>query len=194
MSFLEEFSTVDLILNSQAETRGVDAFALALIKAEKQMRRLVTHLVYQAPAFGPRDINALRQSLERNSGVYFEGLEGGFNALYQSSVDELVGLEYGRLRERLLEATRYRRKIFHGQLTPERLTRSDLRGVVSDIRLWCEKLAQRCCSELSYDGFSNSFRKSTILNLQGKLRVEFRSVEEYQGFIKQHMERKKPVA
>lgn len=45
-SATEEFSTVDLLLGSGAETRAVDAFALALIKAERQARKLVTHLVY----------------------------------------------------------------------------------------------------------------------------------------------------
>jgi hypothetical protein len=44
MSTEEEFATVSLILGSQAETRGVDAFALSLIKAERQIRKLVTHL------------------------------------------------------------------------------------------------------------------------------------------------------
>jgi hypothetical protein len=47
-----EFATVDLIIRSNAETRGVDAFALALLKAERQIRRLFIHLVYQFPCFG----------------------------------------------------------------------------------------------------------------------------------------------
>jgi hypothetical protein len=60
MSYLEEFSTVDLIVGSTAETRGVDAFALSLIKAERQIRRLMTHLVYQFPCFRSTDIEDLR--------------------------------------------------------------------------------------------------------------------------------------
>ena len=48
-----EFRTVDLIVASSAETRGVDAFALSVIEAERQIRRLVTHLVYQFPSFAP---------------------------------------------------------------------------------------------------------------------------------------------
>ena len=52
----DEFQTVDLIVNSTARSRAVDAFALSLIKAERQIRKLVTHLVYQFPCFGPGDI------------------------------------------------------------------------------------------------------------------------------------------
>lgn len=45
VSVQEEFSTVDLILHSSSETRRVDAFALSLIKVEKQAR---------IPSPGPR--------------------------------------------------------------------------------------------------------------------------------------------
>jgi hypothetical protein len=51
MSFQGEFQTVELIERSDAETRGVDAFALSLLKAERQLRRLFTYLVFQYPCF-----------------------------------------------------------------------------------------------------------------------------------------------
>lgn len=47
MNTNHEFDTVGLIVNSTSETRGVDAFALATIKAERQLRKLFTHLVFQ---------------------------------------------------------------------------------------------------------------------------------------------------
>ena len=113
----EEFATVSLILGSQAETRGVDAFALSLIKAERQVRKLVTHLVYQFPAFGPGDVTALREALGASRRVYFSGLLTGFDALYTRPVQALWGAEYARLKPRLDEANDHRNKIFHGQLT-----------------------------------------------------------------------------
>ena len=58
----DEFSTIDTLLASEAQTRGVDAFALALIKAERQMRKLFTYLVFQSPAFSAHDIKALQMS------------------------------------------------------------------------------------------------------------------------------------
>ena len=66
MSFEHEFRTVDLIVGSTCETRGVDAFTLSLIKAERQMRKLVTYLVYQFPCFSESDIPGLRDALGKN--------------------------------------------------------------------------------------------------------------------------------
>ena len=112
MSIAEEFATVSLILNSQAETRGVDAFALSLIKAERQVRKLVTHLVYQFPVFAPSDVAALRNALGASRRVYFEGFLSGFDALYPRSVQDLVGSEHARLKARVDEAIDHRNKIF----------------------------------------------------------------------------------
>jgi len=126
MSYAEEFATVDLLLESRHETRGVDAFALSLIKAERQMRRLVTYLVYQFPCFGHGDGEQLRDILQKSKKVYFPGLERGFNALYPRSVEDLIGSGYEKLKRRLRDAGRHRNKIFHGQLTSEYLSREEL--------------------------------------------------------------------
>ena len=101
-AYLQEFQTVDLIINSEAKTRGVDAFTLSLLKAERQMRRLVTHLVYQFPCFGRTDVPALRQALVNNTGVYFKGIEKGFNALYPKSIAVLIGTDYAHLKSRIV--------------------------------------------------------------------------------------------
>lgn len=98
MSFEDEFCTVDLIVGSTCETRGVDAFALSLIKAERQMRKLVTYLVYQSPCFSESDISDLRGALgKKHNGVYFSGLENGFNAIYERTIQDLVGNQYAHL-------------------------------------------------------------------------------------------------
>jgi len=97
MGYAEEFSTVDLVLSSKAETFAVDAFVLSRIKAERQARKLLTYLVYQSPAFGKRDVPRLRQTLASNRNVYFDGVVRGINMLSPVSVAELVGPDYDRL-------------------------------------------------------------------------------------------------
>ena len=190
MSIAKEFETVCLILNSQAETRGVDAFALSLIKAERQARKLFTHLVYQFPVFASGDIAALRNALGASRRVYFEGFLLGFDALYSRSVADLVGSEYARLKARVDEAIDHRNKIFHGQLTAQSLSRRDLVDLAKEIQMWCTNLGAGACTEVGYDGFGrNSFQKSAMLDLWKRYRVHFRSVEDYQVFIKTHMER-----
>lgn len=135
MSYSTEFKTVDLLVSSSADTRAVDAFALSLIKAERQLRRLFTYLVYQFPCFNAADISQLKEALGRER-VYFEGIERGINTLCSCTVQDLVGPDYARLRQRLNDAIDYRNKIFHGQLTADRLSREDLFVLVSDIRTW----------------------------------------------------------
>ena len=108
MSYAEAFSTVDLILASKTDTLAVDAFVLSLIKAERQARKLVTHLVYQCPAFGPGDVRHLRTVLASNKRVYFEGVIAGLDSLSPITVKELVGPEYDRLWERFDEFGRHR--------------------------------------------------------------------------------------
>lgn len=72
MSYTSEFETVDLILNSSCITKGVDAFALSLIKAERQMRKLFTFLVYQNPKLQQK-YGDLRETLAHPvSAVHFE--------------------------------------------------------------------------------------------------------------------------
>ncbi len=190
MSVENEFATVALILASRAETRGVDAFALSLIKAERQARRLVTHLIYQFPAFGRDDVNELRDVLGRHRRVYFGGFLAGFDALSPRSIQDLVGADYGRLRDRLDEAIIYRNKIFHGQLTERRLGREDLVGLVMDIRLWCTCLARGAAQEFGYDGFErDSFQKSFQAGLWQRYKLQLNSSADYDDFIKKYMER-----
>lgn len=190
MSYSQEFQTVDLILQSNAETLGVDAFALSLIKAERQLRRLVTHLVFQFPCFGCSDITALRQALGDNQRVYFEGFEEGFDAIYPKAVKDLFGAQYVRLRPRLNEAIDFRNKIFHGQLTFAWLNRKDLLSYVADIREWCQILAESTLTEFRYDGFGrDSFRKSDAPGLVDRYKLNLADVAAYDHFIQQYMQR-----
>ena len=92
MSAQAEFAVVDLVLASGAATRGVDAFALALIKSERQARRLFTYLVYQHPWCDRAVVPQLRRILARRRGVYFDGVLAGWDALYPRSIEELIGL------------------------------------------------------------------------------------------------------
>lgn len=190
MSYSEEFETVDLILSSKSETRGVDAFSLSLIKCERQIRRIFTHLVFQSPCFGSADINELRSILENNGGVYFNGFVRGIDELMPASLRELVGGRYDVLIVSIAEVTKYRNKIFHGQLTAKKLKRDDLIGYVDDMRCWCQILSSVAEKEIGYDGFGrNSFVKSFKTDLYESFKVKITSFASYREFIKCNMMR-----
>lgn len=190
MSYKQEFQTVDLILASNAETLGVDAFALSLIKCERQIRRLLTHIVFQYPCFGSADISELRSLLSSNRRVYFEGFLRGFDAIYPRSIRDLIGESHDPLRLRLDEAIDYRNKIFHGQLTSKWLTRQALVEYVADVRYWCRVLGDAALAEIYYDGFArDSFRKSEGERIWERFKIELTGVNDYEQFIRQHMQR-----
>ena len=190
MSYDTKCKTVDLVMRSSAKTRGVDAFALALIKAERQIRKLFTHLIYQFPCFGSSNVRTLRGTLAANRRVYFAGFVNGFDALYPRTVGDLIGPRYQQLLERITQAIDYRNKILHGQLTTKNLTRNALLAYVQDIREWCRTLAVSAKLEFDYDGFArNSFQKSQLPEVWKRFRVQIATLEAYADFIRQHMER-----
>lgn len=191
MSYKEEFATVDFLKASRAETRGVDAFALSLIKAERQIRKLVTHLVFQFPCFDTSDVSSLRKALADNRKVYFEGFINGFNSIYQKTIETMVGNKYQRLLGRIKKSIEHRNKIFHGQLTNQNLSRDDLLKYVDDISDWCRILANAADDEFGYNGFDrNSFQKSSRKNISDTFLVTFHSVEDYEAFIRKNMQRR----
>jgi hypothetical protein len=189
MSYCEEFKTVDLLINSDAETRGVDAFALTLIKAERQIRKLFTYLVYQFPCFSPSDFEGFRNTLAENSNVYFQGFVRGIDAIYPRSVRYMIGPDFEHLYGELKQAIDYRNKIFHGQLTGRCLRRDDLLGMAASNRKWCRKLAEEAQAEFGYDGFErNSLHKAKSPIWQG-YKVVMSCLDEYRDFIHRNMER-----
>jgi len=190
MSLDAEFATVDLVLDSKAETLGVDAFALSLIKAEKQARRLLTYLVYQHRWCTPKIIPELKTALESSTRVYFAGVLRGWNALYPCSVESFIGADYARLKARLDEAKGYRDKIFHGQLTSKGLSRAQLVSLAKDIRAWCEAFGNGAHAAVGYDGCGrDSFRKArNAAALCATYKEQMAGPADYRAFIHKHME------
>ncbi len=183
MSFEEEFATIDALLASDAETRGVDAFALALIKAERQMRKLFTYLVFQSGSFDSGHVEALRNALAARR-VYFRDFLSAWDKLYPRPLKELMGPDHDRLRAVLDEAIEHRNKIFHGQLTTKYLSREELIAYVAQIRCWCRALAAGAQQEVGYDGFGrNSFRKSMDSGLTGRILAKMNRVQDYEAFL-----------
>jgi hypothetical protein len=132
----------------------------------------------------------LRDALASSRKVYFDGFEKGINALSPVSIEEMVGSAYGRGRKRISKAIEHRNKIFHGQLTLHRLSRSELLAFVEDIRIWVYALAQGGHRELGYDGIScGSFHKSTRHDISKRLKQKLESIDDYRTFIRKTMER-----
>jgi hypothetical protein len=188
----EEFQTVDLLINSSAETRGVDAFSLTVIKAERQIRKLFTYLVFQFPCFSRSAVRDFRNTLTQNRRVYFDGFIKGIDTLYPRSIQDMIGPDFETLYADLKKAIEYRNKIFHGQLTNRYLERLDLLEMASSNRRWCIDLAQVAQAEFGYDGFDrNSLRKAPSPIWQ-RYKVHLSCLDDYRDFIHSNMEYREP--
>ncbi|NQZ79958.1 MAG: hypothetical protein HRT52_02965 [Colwellia sp.] len=189
MGYENEFKSVDLLITSDSSTKMVDAFSLSLIKAEKQIRKLFTHLAFQSDNFNSKDSKDMREVLAGFRNVYFDGFIIGINQLSNRTLEEIFGEEYQKAYEKLITATNYRNKIFHGQLTNENLSAQDLNVIVNDIKAWCLQLSKVAKQEFSYCGFArNSFQKSED-DLNNIINIPFNTIEEYRTFIHEYMRR-----
>lgn len=191
MSYENEFGVIDLIINSNFETRGVDAFSLSLIKAERQVRKLFTFLVFQNPVYKFGDSKMLKEVLANNKHVYFRDFINGIDLIITHSIENSYGIDYQEDLNNILKFIEIRNKLFHGQLTSYNLTREELISKTEKIRNWCYKLSIAMLKEIGYDGFErNSFHKSKlILNLHNF--EHFDSFEKYKIFIENNLSTKK---
>lgn len=183
MSYESEFEVVDLIINSSFETRGVDAFSLAVIKSERQLRRLFTFLIYQNPTYNKTDSKKLKEVLCNNKNLYFKDFIKGINKILSRPINELYGEDYENDYKKISEIIKIRNKVFHGQLTSLELSRTDLFEKTDELKIWCKKLSTIMINEIGYDGFErNSYQKSKIeLNIRNL--DQFDTFEKFRLFI-----------
>lgn len=179
-----EFGTIDLLVNSSFETRGIDSFSLALIKAERQMRRLFTFLIFQNTSFQHKDVMVLRKVLFENKKVYFEDFIKGINLIMTKPLQDIYGVNYSDDLASIKDYIQIRNKIFHGQLTDKRLSRKDLIEFVEKIKNWCSNVSLCMENEIGYDGFGrNSYQKSSN-KLSLRSLDKFDTIDKYKAFLK----------
>ena len=188
MNFTQEFETVDLILKTNSKTRGVDAFILSLVKAEKQMRRIFNFLIFQNPTYTLANFKQLRTTLANNRRIYFTDFIKGVDLILPSTVKDIYGADYDADLAKFVLYTQDRNKIFHGQITDAGLSRPDLLIRVADIKKWCEHLGNEMTKEIGYDGFSQSFKKSNIKLALNNI-AKFDTVANYEVFLRAEVQR-----
>lgn len=181
------FAVVDQIrIDNESSTRGVDAFSLALIRSERQIRRIFTNLVFQASAFGRKDVNDLKNTLTSRRHLYFRHFMVAFEGLVGIPISDLVA-DYDRLSKQLEVAEGYRNKLFHGQLTGDSLTTDCLLSLEGDVRAWCYSLADNAHERFGYDGFSGgtSFIKNDRPKISDAIDKKITSIDTYDAFLKE---------
>lgn len=184
-SFIDEFKTVEILLNSPFPTGRTDAFVIAWVKSERQVRRIFSYLIYQFPVFEKKDVQPITQVITARNNLYFNNFIEGFNSLYSKTYRDIVGASYDGLKADLVRINKFRNKIFHGQPTGQSLDASQLCSETEKIQRWCFEIANKMQSEIGYDGFTrNSFRKSRKENMALSYKVQIASFDELKAFVK----------
>jgi len=184
-SLIEEFGTVEYLLNSPFPTGRTDAFVVAWVKSERQVRRIFSYLIYQFPIFSRKDVQLITQSISSSKkNLYFDNFINGFNLVYPKTYEDIIGETYKGLKGDLVKIIRFRNKIFHGQPTGESLSANQLRIEITKIKNWCFELAEKMQLEIGYDGFArNSFRKSRDQDIVSTYKIKIKTIEELDRFI-----------
>ncbi|MBD9488739.1 hypothetical protein [Ensifer sp. ENS11] len=154
--FESEFKSIDLLLVSDCDSRGVDTFCLAWIKLEKQLRKISANLIYQASDVTAADQARMRAALYSHGNLSHTTFIGAIRHLSGVTVNDLIGNRYAFLKRAVDASYQNRQKIFHGQQTGQSLTRDALISRVGDIREWCELLSAGADVRFGYDGFSGT--------------------------------------
>ncbi|MCY7345313.1 MAG: hypothetical protein LH614_03755 [Pyrinomonadaceae bacterium] len=184
-----EFETVDLLLKSESQTGRTDAFILSWVKVEKQIRKLFVYMVFQFLAFSPSNKNEIIKAFVPFRNLYFDNYISGFDAIYRTSFQQIVGGDYDELRPKLDEIRKkYRNKILHGQLTGHGLNAKQLSEQVEVMRKWITLIAEKLSSEIGYDGLeSSAFRKFKEPTFSSSFQFQIGNVKELDTFIKESM-------
>ncbi len=186
-SFENAFAIIDVIREDEASTtRGVDALSLALLRSERQIRRLFTSLVFQASAFERKDVDTLKDILAKKKRQYFRHFRISFEELVGIPISALVN-DFDRLSDKMDLVGAYRNKLFHGQLTGDSLTTKHLLALEDDIPAWCGNLSDGAYQRFIYDGFegSTSFTKRNTPEITKTIDEKLTSIGDYRAFLKE---------
>ena len=182
-NFESEFEVIEYLLNSNNESRAIDSFSLSLLKIEKQIRKIFTHLIYQYECFKPSDNKKIINILSANKNIYFRHLIIGINLIYFKEIKDIYGVGYEVDYNYICNLKNFRNKIFHGQLTGQELSRTELTEFVTIMKRWSKQIAESFQDEINYDGFERNSLKKSKKDFSSLLKYKITNIEILKNII-----------
>jgi hypothetical protein len=183
-SLIAEFATVEALLASAGPTRRTDAFILSWVKMEKQLRRIFCFLLYQHPSFSSAQVDDLVKAIVDHKGLYYDTFIRCIDKLGPPRMKEIVGPQYDCYVDELKRIRKYRNKIFHGQITGQKITSRQLEKDTAILRGWISLLAVSSHRVLGYDGVArNTFQKAKSTSRALKQIYPFANVAEFRRWL-----------
>ena len=180
-----EFATIEVLWNSDAKTRRVDALLLSWIKYEKQLRRLFCFLVFQHPNIGQKEIDQMIAVIAANNQLFPETLIAGIQELGVKPISDLLGVRWTVLSRELVRIKEYRNKLMHGQMTGRGLSSDYLERDVIVMVDWIHSLGESARGEYGYAGVGrNTYRHAKAGSTQIVQKYPFNTPEEFESWLK----------
>ena len=182
-NFESEFEVSAYLLNSNNESRAIDSFSLSLLKIEKQIRKIFTHLIYQYECFKPSDNKKIINILSANKNIYFRHLIIGINLIYFKEIKDIYGVGYEVDYNYICNLKNFRNKIFHGQLTGQELSRTELTEFVTIMKRWSKQISESFQDEINYDGFERNSLKKSKKDFSSLLKYKITNIEDLEKLL-----------
>lgn len=152
-SLKEEFETVEVIWQSNAKTRRVDALLLCWIKYEKQLRRLFSFLVFQHQKIDRGNIDGIIAAIANNGRLYPDTFMVAIGELSGKPLRSLLNDHCEKLLANIDERINiYRNKLIHGQMTGLGLSSAQIEKDVILLMDWIHSFGETAKKEYGYDG------------------------------------------
>ncbi len=179
-----EFSTVESLWASSAQTRRTDSLLLAWVKYEKQLRRLFCFLVFQHHSINEQTIDSVINALAENRDLNPRTFMAAIKALGVIPIPELLGKDHSRLSTDVSRIQKIRNKLMHGQVTGQKISSSQLEQDVILLIDWISCLAKAAETTFGYDGLGrNTFRKAKSVTKINVDKYPFRNVSEFKSWL-----------
>lgn len=179
-----EFESVMIILNSRATTKTVDAFVLSWVKLEKQLRKIFCFLIYQQSTIDRTNYEQLVNVLVKNPKLSPRTFIAAIDLICTTTVRQMIGDDYEKLRVHLSRIRDQRNKIAHGMVTGKGISSKSLELDISILIDWITKLAQGAKLAIGYDGLvRNTFRSSKTSNIIAVSNWPFDSIATFEVWL-----------
>ena len=149
----------------------------------KQIRKIFTHLIYQYECFKPSDNKKIINILSANKNIYFRHLIIGINLIYFKEIKDIYGVGYEVDYNYICNLKNFRNKIFHGQLTGQELSRTELTEFVTIMKRWSKQIAESFQDEINYDGFERNSLKKSKKDFSSLLKYKITNIEDLEKLL-----------
>ena len=98
-------------------------------------------------------------------------------------IKDIYGVGYEVDYNYICNLKNFRNKIFHGQLTGQELSRTELTEFVTIMKRWSKQIAESFQDEINYDGFERNSLKKSKKDFSSLLKYKITNIEDLEKLL-----------